>query len=858
MLEKAYNAQIFEKDIYTLWEKEGVFQPKANNKKETHINILPPPNANGSLHLGHASGYTIMDIAGRFARMQGKETLLLPGKDHAGILTQTVFEKKLLKEQGIDKHALGRKQFHKECYDFCTESAEVMRAQEKRIGLSADWEREKFTLDPKISKEVLKTFVKMYDEGIIYKGSRIINWCPKCQTALSDMEVEHKNSEGFIWDLHYPLSDGSAEIIVATTRPETMLGDSAVAVHPDDTRYAKFIGKTITLPITNRKIPIVSDSEISMEFGSGAVKITPAHDPLDYAIGKRNNLEEIQVIGFDGKMNKAAGKDFEGMTTQEARKKIIDIFQELKLLGKKKKHVKPLSLHDRCGYTIEPLISMQWWMNTNHEKFSLQNEALKAVKTGKINIIPQNFEKTFFHWMENLQDWCISRQLWWGHQIPAWYKDDTMKVQIESPGEGWIQDTDSLDTWFSSGQWAHNSVQPFGDEQYFPGDLMVMGRDLIFFWNCRMIMMSLYHTNGTTVPYKNLYFTGLIQDKKGKKMSKSKGNGIDPLEMAEKYGTDALRLSLFIGSTPGNDMRLYEEKIEGYRNFVNKLWNAARFIQMNIHESDQQSNIPLNETDRWITSRVNSLIKDTTESLENYKYSEAGQKLYDFIWNEFCDWYLELSKGEKQNHMVLRDVFGTLLKLLHPFIPFVTEVLWKELFHTQDNNMTLLALSSWPKYDKNKQCSVSEDNITFLIKTISEIRSRRAEAKINVTKKIDAQFISTENEKDIIIKYTNEIIQIARLNTLESLNNQPLPNNTIQAIISKNTTVHLIETIDEAELEKRSKKELELAQKQLENINKRLSNQGYMNKAPAHLIQQTKNEKNELEEKIKKLYSNTL
>lgn len=1071
MLDKAYDAGKFERDIYKKWEDAGVFKPK-NTGKGTHINILPPPNANGSLHLGHASGYTIMDIAGRFARMQGKETLLLPGKDHAGILTQTVFEKKLLAETGENRYDLGREEFYKQCYQFCVDSAEIMRSQEKRIGLSADWDREKFTLDPEISKEVLATFVQMYKDGIAYKGNRIINWCPFCQTALSDMEVEHKDSEGEIWELKYPLADGNGEIIVATTRPETMLGDSGVAVHPDDKRYQHLIGKMLKLPLAGREIPVVADDAIDMNFGSGAVKVTPAHDPLDYEIGKRHNLEEIQVIGMDGKMTELAGKDFEGLPVKAARAKVVEKFKEMGLLGEVKKHTKPLSLHDRCGYTIEPLISEQWWLNTDHPKFSLKKEAIKAVKEGKIKIVPEHFEKTFYHWMENLQDWCISRQLWWGHQIPAFYCEECgnmdvtlgekteilflrhgetdlnsqkilqggrenpsinqkgrtqVEVQIEkikvfnpdviiaSPllrakesaeiiskvlgkdviiderlmerdfgdytnlpfaevrkkanvaqhqmihfqdipnGESFEaiskrlknlfddieaqykgkkvllvahggvlrvlrhtekketieaalayslpnahietftrytlhttcskcgsknikQDPDTFDTWFSSGQWAHNTVCTFREDQYFPGDFMVMGRDLIFFWNVRMIMMSLYSKKD--VPYKTLYFTGLIQDKHGKKMSKSKGNGIDPLEMADKYGTDALRLSLFIGSSAGNDMRLYEEKIEGFRNFVNKLWNAARFVQMSLdsHQSlvssrqsetgntvSQTSDYRLttsdySDADKWILSRTNKLITEVTESLENYRYSEAGQKLYDFTWNEFCDWYLELSKGDKQNISVLTEVLKTLLMLLHPFCPFVTEVLWEnsrksEVESPKSGEETLLALTAWPKTNPEWNFPEAEGDISLLVEVITAIRALRAESKVETNKKITGIIVAKGKAKAFFEANAEEIKKLAKFETLEILEKKASNEQSVTQVIPGGIEIHLplAGMVDLSKEKERLQKELADAEKQLINLDGRLANEKYMSSAPANLVADTKQKRAETAEKIEKL-----
>lgn len=850
MLEKNYSPEKYEIDIYSLWEQKDVFTPKKSD--QTHINILPPPNANGSLHLGHASGYAIMDIAGRFARMQGKETLLLPGKDHAGILTQVVFERELLKK-GVSKEELGREEFYKQCYQFCTDSAELMRSQEKRMGLSADWSKEKFTLDPDISQLALETFVKMQKKGLAYKGSRIINWCPNCQTALSNMEVDKKDVEGSLWAISYPLEDASGTITVETTRPETMLGDSAVAVHPDDKRYQKFIGKNLILPIVNRKIPVVADTEVDMEFGSGAVKVTPAHDVLDYKIGKRNQLEEIQVIGKDGKMTAEAGSDFQGLSCKEAQIKVLEKLKELGFLSGTKKHQKPLSVHERCEQTVEPLISEQWWINVDHPSFSLKKRAAEAIKNNEIRVVPERFKKEFLSWLENLEDWCVSRQLWWGHQIPAWYKDNEMKVQIESPGEDWFQDPDTFDTWFSSGQWAHNTVFSLEEKRYFPGDLMIMGRDILFFWACRMIMMSLYCTG--KVPFKNIYFTGLIRDKNGQKMSKSKGNGINPLEMCEKYGTDALRLSLFIGSSAGNDMRLYEEKIANYRNFVNKLWNASRFVKMQIDDKNygyKNKNINLancSKTDKWILDKLDKLVSESTEGLENYRYSDIGQKLYDFCWNDFCDWYLELSKGEDQNLDVLCYVLKTLITLLHPYIPFVTEVIYQELFQAEEE---VLALERWPQKisaDFEKDAEDTEN----LIEVISIIRSLRSENKINPSEKIDATLdIPSKVDRTIFEVRKNEIMKLARL---ENLNLKTAINeSSVSSISSKGISINLI--MSESNLEKeqsRLKKELIEKEELLKKIAERLNNKSYLEKAPKALIEESKKQMQDTKDLIEKL-----
>ena len=846
MLDKAYDAQKYERDIYAQWENAGVFKPKAG-KVGTHVNILPPPNANGALHLGHASGYSIMDIAGRFARMQGKETLLLPGKDHAGILTQTVFEKQLL-EEGKNRHDLGREEFYKQCYDFCIESSEIMRSQEKRMGLSADWDREKFTLDPEISKEVLNTFVDMAEKGIAHKGDRIINWCPHCQTALSDMEVEHEDQTAqFYWIKYGPFT-------LATARPETKLGDTAVAVHPDDERYKDMVGKKYMIPgvLGEFEITVIADEAVDPEFGTGAVKVTPAHSFVDYEMAQRHGIESKMIINKEGRMMDNCGK-YAGMTTKECRKAIVEDMKAMGLIEKiDENYQNKISVHDRCGNIVEPLISEQWWVDTNHPTFSLKKAAIDAVKSGKIEIVPKHFEKTFFHWMDNLQPWCISRQLWWGHQIPAWYKDGEMKVQTECPGEGWIQDEDTFDTWFSSGQWAHNTVNTFGEDQYFPGDFMVMGRDILFFWACRMIMMSLYNSNGQEVPFKTLYLTGLITDRHGKKMSKSKGNGIDPLEMADKYGTDALRLSLFIGSSAGNDMRLYEEKIEGFRNFVNKLWNASRFVQMSLENTTPDASQNLSEADKWILSRTNKLVTEVTQALESYHYSEAGQKLYDFTWNEFCDWYLELSKGDKQNAFVLTEVLKTLLTLLHPFTPFVTEVLWEELGFKEDQ---LLAEAEWPQANSDWNHPEAETQIDLLVELVTGIRSLRAESKVDPVKKITGVVVAKAAHKAFFEDNAEEIKKLARFEELEITENFESEEQTVTQVISHGIEIHLplAGMVDLAQEKARLEKELAETEKQLANLDGRLANEKYVNSAPAHLVEQTRAQRTETAEKLEKL-----
>lgn len=919
MLEKAYSPKKYEKNIEKKWEDKWVFKPKKGGNW-THINILPPPNANWALHLGHASGYSIMDIAWRYARMQGKETLLLPWKDHAWILTQTVFEKLLL-DKWISRKDLGREEFYRRCYDFCISSAATMRSQEKRIWISADWDREKFTLDPVISKKTLETFVKMYDDWIAYKWNRIINWCPHCQTALSDMEVEHKEQDSkFYWIKYWPF-------VLATARPETKLWDTAVAVHPDDERYKDMIWKKYKIPwaLWEFEVIVVWDKSVDPEFWTWAVKVTPAHSFIDFEIAQRHWIEAKMIINKEWKMMGNCWK-YAWMTTKECRIEIVKDMQKMWLIEKiDENYVNKASVHDRCWNIIEPLISEQWWIDVNHTKFSLKNEAIKALKEWKIKIVPKYFDKTFFHWMENLQDWCISRQLWWGHQIPAWYCKDCWNMDVvlwvqtkcsKCSSVNIYQDPDTFDTWFSSGQWAHNTVLPFTwDEKYFPWDFMVMGRDILPPWACRMIMMSIYSTG--QVPFKTLYLTGLILDKNWKKMSKSKWNWIDPLEMCDKYWTDALRLSMFIWNAPGSDMRLWEEKIENYRNFVNKLWNASRFVQMKMEEingkwqtgwdechceewntndeaiqCDELSNVNdkkvqlwssenfknLSEPDKWILSSLQRLVHEVTNCLDDYQYSNAGQKLYDFTWSEFCDWYLELSKWENQNIEVLVYVLQTLLKLLHPFIPFVTEVIYDELFWScrsgsdpesrnkkwidseliLDQNPVnalewqLVAEMTWPKPIHDLIFEESTKNIDDIILTIQAVRAIRTEFWIEPGKKISAR-IKTSNK--VIIDSANEIKRLWRIENLEIWDNiekwqwdiSKLVSSIIEVIISSEWN------IDKEKEQAKTLKEIEELNKRIGTLESRLSNKSYTEKAPKHLIDQSKQELNEMKERLNKL-----
>jgi len=755
-----------EGEIYKRWEESGFFNPDNLDSNEKYCNVLPPPNANGELHIGHASGYAVMDILGRYERMKGKKVLLLPGKDHAGILTQVVYEKKIKENRGITRQDLGREKFYREAYDFCIDRANFMRAQEKALGVSADWSREKFTLDPQISKTVLETFVKMYDDGLIYKGKRIINWCPRCATALSDLEVIHKQVKGKLYYIKYPIKDTDDFITIATTRPETMLGDTAVAINPGDKENLKYKGKAVILPLMNREIPIIADRRVEIGFGTGAVKITPAHDPLDWKIGKDNNLEVIQVINEEAKITKDGGK-YADQDVLEARENIIKDLKALDLFEKEEETQINISICERCKEVMQPLISEQWFINVDTEKYSIKKKCLEAIKNDTIKFYPEYFKDVMIRWFENLDDWCISRQIWWGHRIPVYYRKNIKSqisnlksdiyVGLEPPKEGeWVQEEDTFDAWFSSGQWAYTTLgYPDGKDyqEYYPTDTMTMGRDILFFWACRMIIMSLYRTG--KVPFENLYFTGLVRDKNGLKMSKSKGNGIDPLEMTKKFGTDALRLSLVSGTTPGQDFKLYEEKIASYRNFVTKLWNIARYASQSDENFALVSEIKKEDikslADKYIVNEL-EIMKDTIGKegkdhfgfMQIYEISLSQERLRRFTWDQLADWYVEIHKIEK-NQKVLGYVLDQILKLWHPFMPFVTEKIW-DIF-----NDNLLMMQKYPARQSELADASATEKFEDLQNVITGIRNIRASYHIKPADIIEAYGEISEN-KEIIEK----------------------------------------------------------------------------------------------------------
>lgn len=762
-LAKTYDPKGIEDRLYQKWLDKKYFHAEVDHSKTPFTIVIPPPNITGQLHMGHALDNTMQDILIRFKRMQGYNALWQPGTDHASIATEVKIIEKL-KEQGIDKHDLGREKFLERAWDWKKEYGGRIISQLKKLGSSCDWDRERFTMDEGCNKAVTEVFCKMHEKGWIYKGSRIINWCPVCNTSISDAEVEYEEQAGHFWHIKYPLieEDGSVStkefLEFATTRPETMLGDTAVAVNPDDDRYKSIIGRKVLLPIVNREIPIVADSYVDMEFGTGVVKITPAHDPNDFEVGKRHNLPVINIMNDDATINKNGGK-FEGMDRYEARKAIVEELDKMGLLVRIEDYSHNVGTHDRCKTTIEPLVKEQWFVKMDE----LIKPAVEAVKNGDIKLIPKRMEKTYFNWTDNIRDWCISRQLWWGHRIPAYYCDECGEVVVAKkmpevcPKCGcthFTQDPDTLDTWFSSALWPFSTLgwpEQTEDLKYFyPTDVLVTGYDIIFFWVIRMIFSG-YEQMGER-PFKTVLFHGLVRDSQGRKMSKSLGNGIDPLEIIDQYGADALRLTLITGNAPGNDMRFYYEKVEANRNFANKVWNASRFIMMNME--GKEITVPaaseLEPVDKWILSKCNTLVKDVTENMENYDLGIAVQKVYDFIWDEFCDWYIEMVKprlynsddAKSQNAALytLKSVLIDALKLLHPYMPFITE----EIFCTLQSEEESIMISRWPDYSEDKNYPKEEKDIEIIKEAVRGIRNIRTEMNVAPSKKATVYVVSED------------------------------------------------------------------------------------------------------------------
>ncbi|BDR81965.1 valine--tRNA ligase [Clostridium tetani] len=851
---KTYDPKEFEERIYKMWEEGEYFTPKVDKDKKPYTIVMPPPNITGKLHLGHALDNSMQDFLIRVKRMQGYGTLWLPGQDHASIATEVKVENELLKT-GLKKKEMGREAFLEKVWEWSEEYRGRIREQLKKLGSSADFTRESFTMDDNLDKAVRAVFVKLYEEGLIYKGNRIVNWCPKCMTALSDAEIEYEESNGNFWHIKYPVIGSDEFLEIATTRPETMLGDTAVAVNPKDERYAHLVGKKLMLPLVNREIPIVADDYVDIEFGTGAVKITPAHDPNDYQVGKRHSLPEIIVMNENGTINNLGGK-YAGMDRYEARKAIVEDLKKEGFLVKVKEHIHNVSCHDRCNTIIEPMISKQWYVKMKE----LAKPAIEIVKDGEIKFVPERFDKTYFNWMENIQDWCISRQLWWGHRIPVWYCKDCGEtiVSLEEAkkcskcsSENLIQDEDVLDTWFSSALWPFSTLgwpDKTEDLEYFyPTDVLVTGYDIIFFWVARMIFSGLH--NMKEVPFKTVLIHGIVRDSEGKKMSKSLGNGVDPLEVIDKYGADALRFMLITGNAPGNDIRFYEERVESARNFANKIWNASRYVMMNLDKNLMEKYKDCkdyNIADKWILSRLNEVIKEVTDNVEKFELGMASQKVYDFMWSEFCDWYIELSKpvlygeDEKAKGVTFNVLFNVLtsgLKLLHPIMPFITE----EIFINIQEEEKTITTSKWPEFKEELKNEVVEKKMSHVIEAIKAIRNVRTEMDVPPSRKAKIMIYALDGIdafKDGKIYFE----KLASASEVEFLNSkEEAPENAVSAV-TKGAEIY-IPLFDLVDLEKemeRLNKEREKLEKEIERVDKKLSNENFVKKAPEAVVNEEK------------------
>ena len=857
-LAKTYDPKGIEDRLYKKWEDNGYFHAQADRSKKPFTIVMPPPNITGQLHMGHALDNTMQDILIRYKRMQGYNALWQPGTDHAAIATEVkVIDS--LKKQGIDKNDLGREGFLEKCWEWKDEYGSRIINQLKKMGSSADWSRERFTMDKGCSDAVLEVFIKLYEKGLIYKGSRIVNWCPVCKTSISDAEVEHEEQDGFFWHINYPVVGEAGRFVeIATTRPETLFGDTAVAVNPDDERYQDIIGKMLKLPMTDREIPVIADSYVDKEFGTGCVKITPAHDPNDFEVGKRHNLEEIVVINDDATMNSKAGK-YAGMDRYECRKALVEDLEKEGLLVKVVPHSHNVGTHDRCGTTVEPMIKQQWFVKMD----DLIKPAVEGVKNGDIKLLPKRMEKTYFNWTDNIRDWCISRQLWWGHRIPAYYCDECgeMVVSKNAPEKcpkcgctHMTQDPDTLDTWFSSALWPFSTLgwpEKTEDLDYFyPNDVLVTGYDIIFFWVIRMIFSG-YEQMGKA-PFHTVLFHGLVRDSQGRKMSKSLGNGIDPLEVIDKYGADALRLTLITGNAPGNDMRFYWERVEASRNFANKVWNASRFIMMNLEgmEVTKPAISDLAPEDKWILSAVNTLTKDVTENMDKFELGIAVQKVYDFIWDEFCDWYIEIAKvrtykkdedarAANSAFWTLRTVLGQALKLLHPYMPFITE----EIYCTLNPQEETIMLADWPVYKEEWNFSAEEEMLAHVKELVKGIRNLRTEMDVPPSRKAKVFIVSEDKalcETFESMKKTYQNLISASEVDVQS-DKAGIGEDAVSVVIPGAVVYMPLEDLVDMEKEKeRLLKEEERLKKELARSHGMLNNEKFVSKAPAAKIQEEK------------------
>ena len=873
-LPKQYDPTQVESQIYQMWLDSDCFKAEPDPGKKPYSIVMPPPNVTGQLHMGHALDSTLQDILTRYKRMEGYSALWLPGTDHAGIATQIKVEEELRVKEGKTRYDLGREKFLERVWAWKEKYGSRIVEQQRKLGVSCDWSRSRFTMDEGCSKAVREAFCEMYDKGLIYKGSRIINWCPHCLTALSDAEVEYVDKPGHLWYIRYPLSDGSGDIVVATTRPETMMGDTGVAVNPEDEKFKHLIGKTCILPIMNREIPIVGDEYCEIGFGTGAVKMTPAHDPNDFEVGLRHNLEVIRVIADDGTINENGGP-YNGMDRYECRKAIVKDLEEQGYLIKTEPYSHNVGTCYRCHNDVEPLISAQWFVKME----PLAKEAIRVVNDGTIKFVPERFTKTYINWMENVHDWCISRQLWWGHQIPAWYCDECghINVKREDPTEcekcgckHLTREEDVLDTWFSSALWPFSTMgwpdKDAADLNYwYPTSVMVTGYDIIFFWVARMIFSGMEQMKKE--PFKTVFIHGLVRDDKGRKMSKSLGNGIDPLEMAEKYGADALRFNLITGNSPGNDMRFYVEKCEAMRNFANKIWNASRYVLMNltVEENGLPDAADLEIEDKWVLSKLNTLIKEVTENMDAYELGVASAKVYDFIWDTYCDWYIELTKarlyGEDEKsklaaQKVLVYVLDQFLRLLHPFMPFITEEIWQAIPHEG----RFLMLADWPKYDENLNFSVEAAHMESVMNAIRSIRNRRAEMNVPPSKKSTLYVVSDRGE--IFRQGTGFICRLAYADQVIICDSDPEGHENMVCVVTNDAKLYipLEELIDFEKELARIEKEKANCLKQIAMFEGKLSNEAFVSRAPEKVVaeQREKLEKNrallaQLEESEKRL-----
>lgn len=872
-MDKNFDFKKRENEIYKNWEENGYFKPVIDKGKKPFVISMPPPNVTAKLHIGHALDDTIQDILIRYHRMLGDPTLYVPGTDHASIATEVKVVEKLKKE-GKSKESLGREKFLEEAWKWKEEYGGKIVEQQRKLGLSCDWQRARFTMDEGCSKAVLEVFERLYNEGIIYKGERLVNWCPECKTPISDIEVEYEEQKSNLWHIRYKIENSDDYVVVATTRPETMLGDTAVAVNPNDDRYKDIVGKRVFLPIVNKYIPVVADRYVDMEFGTGVVKITPAHDPNDFKVGKRHDLEIINILNEDGTLNEKAGK-YEGMTTLEAREEIVKELKDIGALVKIEPHVHNVGSCYRCHHTIEPYISNQWFVKMEE----LAKPAIEAVKNGDIKFIPKRFEKIYLNWMENIEDWCISRQLWWGHRIPAYYCKECGKITVskehittcECGGEV-VQDEDTLDTWFSSALWPFSILGwPDNTEDYsyfYPNSVLVTGYDIITFWVSKMIFSGLHYTN--KIPFENVYIHGLVRDSQGRKMSKSLGNGVDPIEVIENYGTDALRFSLTQNISAGNDMRYMPEKLETARNFANKLWNAAKFVNMYIDDIAVENVENFLPADKWILTKLSKLEKEVKDNLDKYELGVPLQKLYDFIWSDFCDWYIEIVKTrlyDKETNpfsysvavWTLNHVLVQVIKMLHPYMPFITEEIYQNL-HT-DKNSIMKDMYPCDNYNFEKETEIIE----LFLNMIRNIRNERLNSGINGSKKVNAQvYLKNENDKKLFKLCEDYIKRLGYIENIEYIDTEEKANNNYTSITLPRISIYLdlLGAVDLDKENERLNNEKEKVLKELNRAKSMLSNEKFVSKAPANLVEQEKMKVikyeemlNDIEKRIKELNS---